>query len=168
MQEVWFAGDHSDVGGGHEDGNNGLAQIALNWMIKEAVNAPPVDDKDKLTLLLRDKDKEVLETLATLGNLKPNRTDKRFMRHDKLEKKGWKLAQRWLPRWEMINCPYPLIHGPTWKYKDRRDIQNSKRDKKVLLHSTVTLLYDDAEKQQLWGSIDPAPEKFSLIDRDKY
>ena len=131
VQEVWFAGDHSDVGGGHEDGNNGLAQIALNWMIKEAVNAPPVDDKDELTLLLRDKDKEVFETLETLGNLKPNRTDKRFMRHDKLEENGWKFAQHWVPRWEMINCPYPHIQGPTLKYKDWRCIQNSKRDNKV-------------------------------------
>jgi len=163
VKEVWFAGDHSDVGGGHEDGNNGLAQIALNWMIKEAVNAPPVDDKDKLTLLLRE-DKEVLEALATLGNLKPNRKDARFMRHDKLEEKRWQSAQRWVPRWEMINCPYPHIQGPTLKYNDRRDIQNSKRDNKVLLHSTVALLYDDAEKQQLWGNIDPDPEKFSLIE----
>lgn len=157
VKEVWFAGDHSDIGGGHEDGNNGLAQIALNWMIKEAVNARPVDDKDKLRLLLRDK--EVLD-----GNLKPNRKDARFMRHDKLEENGWKFAQRWVPRWEMINCPYPHIQGPTLKYKGRRDIQNSKRDNKVLLHSTVTLLYDDTEKQQLWGSIDPDPEKFSLIE----
>lgn len=167
VKEVWFAGDHSDVGGGHEDGNNGLAQIALNWMIKEAANAPPVDDKDKLTLLLRE-DKEVLEALAKLGNLKPNRKDALFIRHDKVKEKRWQFAQRWVPRWEMINCPYPHIQGPTFKYNDRRNIQNSKRDNKVLLHSTVALLYDDAEKQQLWGNIDPDPEKFSLIESDEY
>jgi len=153
VKEVWFAGDHSDIGGGHKDGKDGLAQVTLYWMLKEAVNARPVDE---LTLLLRDK--KVIDT-----NLIPNREDALFTRHDKLKEMRWKLAQRWGPRWEMINCPYPHIHGPTLKCKDRRDIQNSKRDKKILLHWTVTLLYDDTEKQQLWGNIDPDPERFPLI-----
>ena len=29
VKEVWFAGDHSDVGGGHEDGNSPLADASL-------------------------------------------------------------------------------------------------------------------------------------------
>src|SRR5262245_19817564 len=90
-------------------------------MLKEAVNARRIDDKDKLTLLLRDQ--KVIDS-----NLKPNREDAHFRRHDNLKKMRWKLAQRWGPRWEMINCPYPHIQGPTLKCKDRRDIQNSKRD----------------------------------------
>jgi hypothetical protein len=36
VKEVWFAGDHSDVGGGHEDGNSPLADASLRWMLGEA------------------------------------------------------------------------------------------------------------------------------------
>jgi uncharacterized protein (DUF2235 family) len=36
-KEVWFAGDHSDVGGGHPEGESGLAKIALEWMAHEAI-----------------------------------------------------------------------------------------------------------------------------------
>lgn len=38
-QEVWFAGDHSDVGGGHRTGNSALADASLRWMLGEAVTA---------------------------------------------------------------------------------------------------------------------------------
>jgi hypothetical protein len=34
VKQVWFAGVHSDVGGGY--GATGLSDIALNWMIEEA------------------------------------------------------------------------------------------------------------------------------------
>jgi hypothetical protein len=36
VKEVWFAGDHSDVGGGHTDGNSPLADASLRWMLGEA------------------------------------------------------------------------------------------------------------------------------------
>ncbi|MEM7242609.1 MAG: DUF2235 domain-containing protein [Pseudomonadota bacterium] len=35
VAEVWFAGCHADIGGGHSEPNSGLAKIALEWMIKE-------------------------------------------------------------------------------------------------------------------------------------
>ncbi|REJ74020.1 MAG: DUF2235 domain-containing protein [Acidobacteria bacterium] len=45
VREVWFAGCHSDVGGGHpeERPHSGLSKIALRWMIEEAVAANPAD-----------------------------------------------------------------------------------------------------------------------------
>ncbi|MGG1947712.1 DUF2235 domain-containing protein [Trinickia sp. NRRL B-1857] len=36
IKEVWFAGAHADVGGGYEVGEDGLSNIALRWMAKEA------------------------------------------------------------------------------------------------------------------------------------
>ena len=36
VKEVWFAGDHSDVGGGHKNGNSPLADASLRWMLGEA------------------------------------------------------------------------------------------------------------------------------------
>jgi uncharacterized protein (DUF2235 family) len=37
VQQVWFAGVHSDVGGGYAEAECGLAKIALEWMLNEAV-----------------------------------------------------------------------------------------------------------------------------------
>jgi len=39
IKEVWFAGDHSDVGGGQSGGNSALADAALAWMLGEATAA---------------------------------------------------------------------------------------------------------------------------------
>ena len=36
---VWFAGYHSDVGGGHKRADSGLSQFPFIWMIEEADNA---------------------------------------------------------------------------------------------------------------------------------
>lgn len=36
LKEVWFAGVHSDIGGGYPPAESGLARIALAWMIREA------------------------------------------------------------------------------------------------------------------------------------
>ena len=38
-KQVWFAGVHSDVGGGYPEPESGLAKIPLQWMIAEAVRA---------------------------------------------------------------------------------------------------------------------------------
>jgi len=41
MKQVWFAGAHSDIGGGYDRDANGacLADIPLQWMLQEAQNA---------------------------------------------------------------------------------------------------------------------------------
>ena len=36
FRELWFAGVHSDVGGGFKEEESGLAKITLNWMVGEA------------------------------------------------------------------------------------------------------------------------------------
>ena len=36
VKQVWFAGVHSDVGGGYEEQESGLSKISLKWMIDEA------------------------------------------------------------------------------------------------------------------------------------
>ncbi len=38
MLQVWFAGSHADVGGGYR-GDRGLADVALDWMLRRAVQA---------------------------------------------------------------------------------------------------------------------------------
>ena len=39
VKEVWFAGVHSDVGGGYPESESSLAKVPLKWMIVEAVKA---------------------------------------------------------------------------------------------------------------------------------
>jgi uncharacterized protein (DUF2235 family) len=39
VRQVWFAGDHCDVGGSHPERESGLSQIALEWMVEQAMSA---------------------------------------------------------------------------------------------------------------------------------
>ncbi len=39
VKQVWFAGVHSDVGGGYPEVESGLARISLEWMAQEATAA---------------------------------------------------------------------------------------------------------------------------------
>lgn len=38
LEQVWFPGVHSDVGGGYRETENGLSDIALQWMLEKAEN----------------------------------------------------------------------------------------------------------------------------------
>lgn len=46
LEQVWFAGAHSNVGGGYPD--SGLSDIALSWMIRKAQNCGLAFDSDWL------------------------------------------------------------------------------------------------------------------------
>jgi uncharacterized protein (DUF2235 family) len=39
LKQVWFPGDHCDVGGGHVEAESAQSRIALAWMLQEAMNA---------------------------------------------------------------------------------------------------------------------------------
>lgn len=39
LEEVWFAGVHSDIGGGYEEKESGLSKITLKWMLEHAQRA---------------------------------------------------------------------------------------------------------------------------------
>jgi uncharacterized protein (DUF2235 family) len=47
VKQVWFPGVHSDIGGGYPEKDSGLAKIALEWMLKEAVAAGLLVDPAK-------------------------------------------------------------------------------------------------------------------------
>lgn len=36
LEQVWFPGVHSDVGGGYPESESGLSNLALNWMLEKA------------------------------------------------------------------------------------------------------------------------------------
>jgi uncharacterized protein (DUF2235 family) len=51
IQQLWFAGDHSDIGGGHDDDGQ-LADVTLDWMVREAtkIKSPLHVDASRLAL----------------------------------------------------------------------------------------------------------------------
>jgi uncharacterized protein (DUF2235 family) len=48
LKQVWFAGVHSDVGGGYPEAESGLSKITLKWMLREAVQAGLLLDATKV------------------------------------------------------------------------------------------------------------------------
>ena len=52
LKQVWFAGNHSDIGGSYPEDESRLSDIALQWMLEEAVTLPnPIHvDRSKLHL----------------------------------------------------------------------------------------------------------------------
>ena len=55
LKEVWFAGVHSDVGGGYAEAESGLSKIALRWMLCEAQSAGLEIDPQKVIDVLGGK-----------------------------------------------------------------------------------------------------------------
>ena len=48
VQEVWFAGVHSDVGGGYPESLSGLWRVTFEWMLQEAIAAGLLIDEERL------------------------------------------------------------------------------------------------------------------------
>lgn len=40
LLQLWFAGNHSDVGGSYPEVQSRLSDIALQWMIEQAISIP--------------------------------------------------------------------------------------------------------------------------------
>ncbi len=71
--QVWFPGDHCDVGGGHSDGRTTASDVALAWMLREASDAG---------LLLTDASTDAATAAASL--------------HESL--KGWWVLAEFVPK----------------------------------------------------------------------
>lgn len=50
--QLWFAGNHSDIGGSYQEAESRLSDIALQWMVEEArsVPHPLIVDQDRLRI----------------------------------------------------------------------------------------------------------------------
>jgi hypothetical protein len=52
LQQIWFAGNHSDIGGGYPEEQSRLSDISLQWMVEQVavLPHPPILDDTKLHL----------------------------------------------------------------------------------------------------------------------
>ena len=91
-KEVWFAGDHSDVGGGHDDGNSALTDASLRWMLGEATQAGLLLEDSETT---RAKVDRIKAGAARAPSASPRSLWLRFFVLD------------CLPRMELNNTNYP-------------------------------------------------------------
>jgi uncharacterized protein (DUF2235 family) len=98
IKQVWFAGVHSDVGGGYEDARSGLSNIALEWMLLEAMgHGLEIEDVDRARAMVN----------SIPDNHKADQNE---------ELKGaWLLGEFW-PKWTYIPrkslyWPFPWIYA---------------------------------------------------------
>ena len=92
LKQVWFAGVHSDVGGGYPSAESGLSNIALQWMIEEAEEAGIMIDR---------------EMVAKRTHRVPPNPDAKM--HESL--RGWWWVPEYLPK------PYEVRVGDHYKEK---------------------------------------------------
>jgi hypothetical protein len=115
--EVWFAGCHSDVGGGDEDDTT--SRISLRWMLGEAVNvAPPLLLNDAGAALLRDVDPPGPPTVRGSWNW------------------PWRLAEQ-IPRLEIDNSDYYPRRRFHWGSDGTRHPDVSRRGGVVTVHASA-------------------------------
>ncbi|MEG3153505.1 DUF2235 domain-containing protein [Sphingomonas sp. RB1R13] len=86
--QLWFAGNHSDIGGSYAEEQSRLSDIALNWMVGEAMSIP-----DPLIV-----DRTKLNTFPSPAGIQHCEVD--AMR-DAVARwlPGW-LKRRWSPSWK--------------------------------------------------------------------
>ncbi len=52
LRQVWFPGDHCDVGGGYPESQSGMSKYPLEWMITEAQSEGLLVDLERVTTIL--------------------------------------------------------------------------------------------------------------------
>jgi uncharacterized protein (DUF2235 family) len=160
VREIWFAGDHSDVGGGHDNEEGySAARFSLDWMIQEASDKGLVVDPRKV--------ENELETL-----LPKNRFTKT---HDLLKQRwGWKFSEL-LPRGEFDNSRLkPKLHfkwGPLWPpwpltlLRGRRHPEQYPRQGKIFIHRSVQRILDPQRVDDLLAKCNGTGVRVEFVSR---
>ena len=116
-----FTGDRSDVGGGHDKGNNRLTDITLGWMLGEATNHG---------LLLDESKREPFEKLMKPNSEslpQPRNLDRGFQ---------WWLSK--CPRPELNNGDYPPSRPFKFKPSAARQPLDHTEKSRLRYHTTTS------------------------------
>ena len=95
VKEVWFAGSHSDVGGGYCEEESGLSWISFKWMIDEARKCCPE---------LRFEGDKIADMLKSGIKVQPLNLDNRYCRLHQSRTWLWWCGDQ-IPRPELTNAP---------------------------------------------------------------
>ena len=87
LKQVWFSGEHCDVGGGYYEFRSGLSKITLQWMVREAEAAG-----------LRTNAAMVAKTFPAVSNEDQAAPDPAAEIHDSLSGLWWIVEYLPLPR----------------------------------------------------------------------
>lgn len=118
VQEVWFPGAHSDVGGGYAE-EQGLAYRPLKWITAKA-----------LELRLRMDEERANKIFTPLS-------DAKCEVHDELRNGfGWRVTE-FLPRWTLKNWPPPPKRDFEWSPAGKRVISQTLRDGVIHVDSSA-------------------------------
>lgn len=109
VRQVWFAGCHSDVGGGFPNAKSGLSKLALQWLLDEAIAAGLGVDQALAARVLAKPPPDPLAPLHDsltgfwwLGEIIPERP----YRGPTGERGGWRLplgSPRFVPEHSLIH-----------------------------------------------------------------
>jgi len=116
VDEVWFIGCHSDVGGGDDEAET--AKISFRWMLGEATHAG---------LLLAPTCEEWI--FAADDSDRPPRVNQSYNWR-------WWLSDR-IPRWELDNGRRPPGYPVRWQGHGARCPENFRRHGHLQFHSTT-------------------------------
>ncbi|KAF8716690.1 hypothetical protein AX14_012240 [Amanita brunnescens Koide BX004] len=175
VKEVWFSGEHADVGGGSSiKCNEELSLITLRWMIKECMLAKAgiLFDKDYLRDTLNFdlktrsviKDQDELRGIMQVGNV------------DEITLDGRTLSANEMPKWVLLSAFWEIVLAQWFwalleyvpmstAYQDHRGNWFRRRElnrgqgrfipfhkNKVLVHNSVKYRLENAtEKRGNWG-----------------
>jgi uncharacterized protein (DUF2235 family) len=144
VKEVWFAGVHSDVGGGYAEQESGLSWHAFRWMVGEARLADIRLDDDAIAELLNRAQRNA------------DAAPQKFLERHESRTGAWQVLDV-LPRLELKNAP-PRVHWrgdlprhddlpvpvgwpkrafTFWPWHGARDPKEYQRNNAVLVHKSV-------------------------------
>lgn len=100
MEQIWFAGNHSDIGGSYPENESRLSDIPLAWMIEETQKLPHKVhfDDTKLNIYPQVDGMQHCEVEATRESLYPRR---------------WPRRLRWSWKTDIRTSASGAIHHPT-------------------------------------------------------
>jgi uncharacterized protein (DUF2235 family) len=148
IEEVWFAGVHSDVGGGLEDDEGALARVTFEWMLEGVLGSDLCFDTEKLRAILGE-----LPTFANSTSTSGSapRVSDTVKVHASLWPWWW-IAEL-LPRVDIRNVPPKPYRVLVWTpFRNRRKPEKFARHGKISVHNSVQLLHEQAGYQLSFGN----------------
>jgi hypothetical protein len=144
VEEVWFAGVHSDVGGGYPEEESGLSWHAFRWMLGEARLAGMKLDDDAIADLLKGAGRRAHNDPQKFHGRHESRT-LRWRLLDvlpRLELKNAPPRAAWtgdLPRGDNLPVPagWPKREFTFWPWHGHRDPNQYPRNNAVRVHRSV-------------------------------